>query len=308
LRSDGKHLTFKKWSAYATTYVADLKPGGTAFLTTRHFTLSTSLDAPGDWAANSKAIILGSNRTGHWGFYKQALNEGEPAPLVAGQVGLRNSRVSPDGNWLVYVQEMKHAAEWDETSPIQVMRVPITGGMPELVFTAKADGQLFCARAPSKLCVISEPTEDLKQVVVTAFDPLEGRGAELARFDVGPKPDYTSLSWTGALSFDGTRIAALPGRGGLITILSLRGHGTEVLKVNGWSNLQTLNWAADGKSLFVLNEVNKKLAILNVDLHGNAHLLRDDVWAADLPASPDGRHLAFMSQTVEGNIWMMENF
>jgi Tol biopolymer transport system component len=156
--------------------------------------------------------------------------------------------------------------------------------------------------------VISELTEDLKQAVVTAFDPLEGRGTELAKFDVGSKPDYTALRWTGALSPDGTRIAALPGRGGLITILTLRGHSSEVVKVNGWNNLQSLNWAADGKSLFVINEVNKKPTILNVDLHGNAHLLRDNVWTSDLPASPDGHYLAFMSQTVDGNMWMMENF
>jgi hypothetical protein len=78
--------------------------------------------------------------------------------------------------------------------------------------------------------------------------------------------------------------------------------------VNGWDNLQALYWAGDGKSLFVLNQANQESAILNVDLHGNAHLLRDNVWPSDLPASPDGRYLAYMSQTVQGNLWMMENF
>jgi hypothetical protein len=188
------------------------------------------------------------------------------------------------------------------------MRVPINGGMPQLVFAGKPSGAFNCARAPSKLCVIWEPTEDRKREVVTAFDPLEGRGAELARFDVGAKPDSAPLPWIAALSPDGTRIAALLGREGLISILSLRGHSKQVINVKGWDNLQSLNWAADGKSLFVLNEINQKLAILNVDLHGNAHLLRDNVWKSDLPASPDGWHLAFMSQTVDANMWMMENF
>jgi hypothetical protein len=156
--------------------------------------------------------------------------------------------------------------------------------------------------------MISEPTEDRSRVVATAFDPMEGRGPELARFDVGTKPEYTPLLWTAALSLDGTRIASLPGRGGLISILSLRDHSTQVIKVRGWDNLQSLGWAADGKSLFVHNEANQKLAILNVDLHGNAHLLLDNVEVSDLPVSPDGRHLAFMSQTVDGNMWMVENF
>jgi hypothetical protein len=145
-------------------------------------------------------------------------------------------------------------------------------------------------------------------MVVTAFECLAGRGRELARFDIGSKPDYTPLLWTAALSPDGTRMAALPGPGGVISIFSLRGQITQVIKVRGWDNLQSLGWAADGKSLFVHNEANQKLSILNVDLHGNAHLVRDDVWSSDLPASPDGRYLAFMSQTVNSNLWMMENF
>lgn len=301
--ADGKHLTFRKWSTYDTTYVANLRRGGTGFLTTRHFTLSTSLDAPASWTADSKAIILGSNRTGHWGIYRQALDEDEPVPLVTGPDGMQNFTVSPDGKWVIYGQEAKPG---DILTPVQVMRVPITGGTSQLVFTARPASRISCARAPSKLCVIQETSEDSKYGVVTAFDPLEGRGAELTRFEVGPSLDH----WQGPLSPDGTRIAALRARGGLglITILSLRGGITQVIKVRGWNNLQGLDWAADSKSLFVLTGVNPKLAILNVDLHGNAHLLRDNVSSSDLPASPDGRHLAFMSYTEEGNMWMMENF
>ena len=303
--SDGKRLTFSKWSNYSTTYIADLKPGGTGFQAVRHFTLSTSLDAPCCWMPDSKAIIITSNRSGHWDLYKQALDEDEPVPLVTGQDGLRNAQVSPDGNLVVYLQD---ARPGDATTQVKVLRVPITGGTSQLIFTARRRAGIGCARAPSKLCVISEPTDDSKQMVVTTFDPLEGRGAELARFDIGPKPDESNTLWNHALSPDGTRIAFLPGRGGLISIYSLRDHSTRVISVKGWNNLQTLGWAADGKSFFVLNDVNQKLAILNVDLHGNAHLLRDNVKSSDLPASPDGRHLAFMSQTVDANIWMMENF
>jgi len=303
--SDGKRLTFKKWSNYSTTYIADLKLGGTGFQAVRHFTLSTSLDAPCCWTHDSKAIIIASNRSGHWGLYKQALDEDEPLPLVTGQDGLRNAQVSPDGNLVVYLQDLRPG---DASTQVKVLRVPITGGTSQLIFTARRRANIWCARAPSKLCVISEPTDDSKQVVVTTFDPLEGRGAELARFDVGPKPDESNVLWTAALSPDGTRIAFLPGRGRLISIYSLRDHSTRVISVKGWNNLQTLDWAADGESLFVSNDVNQKLAILNVDLHGNAHLLRDNVKSSDLPASPDGRHLAFMSQTVDANIWMMEEF
>jgi Tol biopolymer transport system component len=324
--SDGKRLVFRKWSLYATTYIADLKPGGTGFQAVRHLTLSTSLDIPCCWTPDSKVIIIDSMRSGQWGLYKQALDEDEPLPLVVGKDGVHNAQVSPDGNWVVYLQDVRFG---DAATPVKVLRVPITGGTSQLVFIASPRAHIQCARAPSKLCVVDEPTDDSKQMVVTPFDPLAGRGAELARFDIGPKPDQTNLLWTAALSPDGTRIAFLPGRGGLISLYSLRDHSTQVISVKGWNNLQTLDWAEDGESLFVLNEFNQRwqrfsitncatrsavpcnsgrLAILNVDLQGIAHLLRDNVRDSDLPASPDGRHLAFMTQTVDANIWMMENF
>jgi Tol biopolymer transport system component len=301
MTADGKHLTFRKGSTYASTYVANLKPGGTSFLTERHFTLTTSFVIPDDWTADSKAMILGSNRAGNWGIYKQALTEDEPSPLVTGPEGLQNFHVSPDGKWVIYEQAVNPG---DASTPLNTMRVPIDGGAPQFVFTAKPRSSILCARTPSKLCLIEEPTEDSKHVVFTAFDPLEGRGAELARFDVGS----SFGDWHRALSPDGTRIAIKSGSGELISIFSFLDGSTQLIKVRGWNNLKDLNWAADAKSLFVLTGVHPKLAILNVDLHGNTHLVRNNVWPSNLPASPDGRHLAFMSQTEEGNMWMMENF
>ncbi len=299
--ADGKYLAFRKSSTYASTYIADLKSGGAGFLTNRHFSLSTSLDAPGDWTADSKAIILGSNRSGHWGFYKQALNEDEPVPLVTGLDGLRNARVSPDGSWVIYVQELRPG---DASTPIEVMRVSITGGASHLVLTAGPRSVIVCAKAPSKLCAIEEPMKDRKQIIVTAFDPLKGRGPELAKFDVSANPD----DWGGELSPDGTRIAVTAGPGRPISIISLRGRNTQVITVRGGNNLQKVSWAADGRSLFVINGVSQKSILLRVDLQGNTSILRDDVWTSDLPASPDGRHLAFMSQSLDANMWMMENF
>jgi hypothetical protein len=45
------------------------------------------------------------------------------------------------------------------------------------------------ARAPASLCMIAEWTADNRQLVFTGFDPVKGRGHELARFDTNPTPD-----------------------------------------------------------------------------------------------------------------------
>jgi serine/threonine protein kinase/dipeptidyl aminopeptidase/acylaminoacyl peptidase len=300
--ADGKRLTFKKWANHASTYVAGLEPGGTRLLSPRHFTLSESLDEPGDWTPDSKSLIFGSNRNGHWNLYKQALDKDKAEPLLTGPDAVLNARVSPDGKWILYQHEV---GPGDASAPKEVMRISVVGGPSQFVFTTRPGSFLSCARAPAKLCVIAEPAANREQVIITAIDPSKGRGSELTRFDVDPSMN----DWPGELSADGTRYAAITSPGGPIYLFSLRGQATEVINLKGWSNsLQTLYWAADGLGLFVISSSSREAILLYVDLFGNVHKLRDHVALGDSPASPDGRHLAFMSQTTDGNIWTMENF
>jgi WD40 repeat protein len=193
------------------------------------------------------------------------------------------------------------------TTPEPVMRVPITGGTPEQLFGARPWSAITCAKSPSELCVIVEPADDRKQVTLTTLDPLHGRGSELARFDL----DLHEGNWQFELSPDGTRVAATPSPAGPIYIFSLRGQATQQLHVKGWSNLLSLSWAADGKSLFVFSGNQHERALLHVDLQGNAHFLWENPGAygeSAAVASPDGRHLAMSGRTLNSNIWIMENF
>jgi serine/threonine protein kinase len=303
MTADGKRLTFKKYATHYTAYVADLKAGGTHLTTPRHFTMSESWDSPADWTADSKTMIFMSNRTGRWRIYKQSLNDDEAEPLVTvtGSEDLSSVRVSADGNWVLYQQAMRTG---DASTSRQVMRAPITGGLSQPVITARPDSSIACARSPSRLCAIFELTEDNKQLIITGFDPLKGRGPELTRFDVDAKTKF----WATDLSPDGTRIAAIRSPQGPIYILSSGDRGTQVIKVEGWKDLRSVNWAADGKGLFVVNSTDKGGVLLHVDLRGNAHVLSEHAVEGWAPASPDGRHLAFTGSTSDGNIWSMENF
>jgi serine/threonine protein kinase/Tol biopolymer transport system component len=303
MTADGKRLTFTKYATHHTAYVADLKEAGTHLATPRHFTLSESWDFPADWTADSKTMIFWSNRTGRSGIYKQSLNDDEAEPLVTvtGSEDLGSARVSPDGNWVVYQQSMRTG---DTPTLSQVMRAPITGGPSQLVMTGRPDSSIACARSPSRLCAIFELTENNKQLIITGFDPLKDRGPELMRFDVDSKTKF----WATDLSPDGTRIAAVRSPQGPIQILSSHEHGNQVIKVKRWKDLRSVNWAADGNGLFVVNGTDKRGTLLYVDLRGNAHVLWEHAVEAWAPASPDGRHLAFTSSSSDGNIWSMENF
>ena len=78
-----------------------------------------------------------------------------------------------------------------------------------------------------------------------------------------------------------------------------------------WSAINALDWAADGKTLWVSASTTAGTnAMLNVDLRGRARTVWEQTkmtvgWA--IP-SPDGRHLALLQASGNSNVWMVENF
>src|SRR6516165_3855266 len=303
--ADGKKLIFNKWRWYVSTYVTDVAPNGTSVSGTRHLTLTESWDFSTDWTPDSKQVILLSNRNGHMGIFKQSLNEDTAEPLVTRPEDVASPHVTPDGVWVVYAFSTKPN---DQSAPVQVMRVPITGGPSEFVLTAHSPGYPVCSRLPANLCAIVEDDDDHKQETFTAFDPLGGRGHELARIDSDPQKYFNF-----ALSPDGTRIAYANNHEGPVHILSLRGEPSQEIRVKGWSNLEDIEWAG-AKALLISNRVRTGDALdvlLHVDMQGNARVLwqqQGGFGGSIGQLSPDGRHLAFNRFTTNSNIWMMENF
>jgi serine/threonine protein kinase len=302
--ADGKNMVLRKWVGHLTSYVGDLAAGGSRLLNVRHFPLSETSDGVADWISDSKAIILVSNRTGKFAVYRQALNEDTAEPIVPEGYG-RNPRVTPDGKWILYFA--KTGAAPTRAAEL-VMRVSINGGPAERLFTAVTGTLLMsCARVPSGLCVLAGSTEDRKEAIVSALDPLQGLGAELTRFAVDPNAD----SWWLDLSPDATRIAATPSSAGPLYIYSLRGQPTQRIEIKNWSNLLNFSWTADGKGLFVVAGTKGGRVVLHVDLQGNAAPLWEDAGGSGETVavpSPDGRHLAIQGWTTSGNLWMLENF
>jgi serine/threonine protein kinase len=303
--ADGKHLVFQRSTAHMTSYVADLVAGGTRILNPVHFPLTETSDALSDWLPDSKTLVLGSDRSGHYALYKQSLDEETPVPLAMQGSG-RDAHMSPDGKSVVYFATRENSSLPD-TGQEPVMRVSIAGGPSQQLFVASSGSLLTCARPPSDLCAIGEPTVDGKQLAVSAFDSIKGRGGELFRLALGANDDRWSLN----LSPDGARFVVLPSRAGPIYIYSLRGEILRQVQLRHWDHLQTAIWAADGKSLFVTADTRAGTGILHVDLKGNAKLLWENPgtsWETVARPSPDGRRLEFHRWVTTGNMWMLENF
>jgi eukaryotic-like serine/threonine-protein kinase len=319
--ADGKRLAFRKWSWQGSVYVADLTANGTRISTPKRLTLNEGRNYPGAWTGDSKAVVFGSYVDGRWRIFKQLLDEETSEPITTRDDGdVVRARVSPDGAWILYVPALKDVVP--PSTLRKLMRVPIGGGTPELVLTGPLYGDPRCAHSPATVCVIAERTPDMTQLVFTVFDVLKGRGRELLRLNTEATAD---LDYIWDLSPDGTRIALLKYSAGSIRLLPLDGSPSQEVVAKGWTSLQSVNWAADGKHLFVSAAAAGGSALLHVDLQGNTHVLWEQKgsvapwnepfahWLGGPSApwavpSPDGRHLAIYNWNLSANMWMMEDF
>jgi hypothetical protein len=86
-------------------------------------------------------------------------------------------------------------------SAVQVFSVPVSGGPSKLIMTTRGFADPRCARSPASLCLVAEQTDDQRQVVFIAFDPLKGRGPVITRLATEPTLNY---GWD--LSPDGSEI------------------------------------------------------------------------------------------------------
>jgi eukaryotic-like serine/threonine-protein kinase len=302
--ADGKQLVFLKRTSEYSVYVADLQPGSTGITPPKHLTLTEGQEFPAAWTADSQAVIFVSNRDGKWGFYRQPLTGDAASPILTGitsdGLGAIFPRVSPDGKWLVYAP---YPPDHIPGATMELLKVPITGGTPQLILKAPMYDTPRCAQAPATLCAVA--ILDKNRLIFTSFDPVLGRGRELARF----KLDDTNKFYGWALSPDGARIAIIKQSTAEIHVLSLQTNADQKIIVQGWNSLMALDWTSDGTGLFT-SSLQPSCVVLRVDLHGNARVLWEPkgvnmTWA--IP-SPDGRHLAMPAFFQNSNVWTMENF
>jgi Tol biopolymer transport system component/DNA-binding winged helix-turn-helix (wHTH) protein len=298
--ADGKRLAFLEFRWQSNVYVADLENKGTHITTPSRLTFTESDNRLMAWTTDSKAVIFVSDRDGSWGIFRQSIDSDTAEPI---RTGLENWSggtvlVSPDGAWVLYsILERRD----DPSTPIHIMRVPITGGPSQLLFTAVGLEGWDCSISPASLCVIAEKNPDGKQYVLTEFDPVQGRGRELKRVDTDPNGLY---GWK--LSPDGARIAVYSPKEERIHIMFLDGRAP--LTVMAHKDIFDLRWAADGESMFASTDLFR----LHVDFQGNSQVLWHQKDAEGIPIipipSPDGRRSAFWLSTQNGNLWMMEKF
>ena len=213
--ADGKRLVFLKWIARMSSYVGDLKAAGTQLYFTEALSFERSSDGIADWTADSKSVIVVSNRSGHFALYKQSLDEDTPerwCPRATAEIPTLLPMVRAFCIW--DVANMKGAGDGGGAGDVGSSN----GGPSRSLFLAKPWSTIMCARSKSSICAIAEPSEDKSQLILTVIDPAQGRGPELIRFPLDPKQD----DWWADLSPDGTQVAVTRSPAGPLNILSLK--------------------------------------------------------------------------------------
>jgi len=305
--ADGKRLVLQRSTEQAQVYLAELAAGGTRMKPPRRLTNGEAFDYATAWTADSKAVLFISNRNGIGGIFKQGISQEVSEPVGTGDQDVLLARLSADGAWIIYAEIPRTPA--NPVPPDRLMRIPVSGGVPQAVLETRSFDGFSCASAPASLCVILEPSPDRKQRTITAFDPLKSRGRVLRTIDNDPPSSYGGAG----LSPDGLTFAV--SRGGEremhIRLLSLSGGSDLEIKVKGWPNNTGIDWSPDGKGLYCGSQSPQGNTLLYVDLKGNARVMwQNKAGSSDIVGipSPDGRYLATQGFATNSNVWMVEGF
>lgn len=310
--NDDRKLTFSAGTGFFTTYVADLGAGGKRLRNVRHFTLEDSDNYPLDWTPDSKSVILARHpRPDIYGLYKQSLDSDTTESLGPGGAGyLSLGVVSPDGKWIISrARQESEELTNPPSSRLPIVRFPMAGGNPETILQISQLALVSCAKPPSAMCIIAEPSDDNKKVIVSTFDPIKARGPELARFDLDQPVDVFVDNLLCFVSPDGTRLAVTRSPKGLVEIYSLHGQLLSKVPAAPLGKILWLAWAPDQNGFFVTRIVQGGSELLHLGFGGRSESLRKCISPACIATpSPDGKRLAITDHSQITNIWMMENF
>jgi Tol biopolymer transport system component len=264
------------------------------------------------WTADSKAVLLLSNRDGRQHIFKQSIDQLQPELLVGGDHDYAIPKLSPRRNEVLYLQMPEQE---DSAQNVQIRRVPLAGGVSLLVRAAPSIWNLQCANFPATLCVYSSGSgNDLKFV---SFDPMTGQSADLSL------PKLKDAGWSNwVLSPNGRYLAGSKpetGKDAAIHVLSIADDSESTIPLPGFFAVNGMDWAADGKGFWISACILRTsqwgfphtCTLLNLDLNGKITPMIEDKYVhliAAIPA-PDGKRLALVGESAENvNVWLIKNF
>ena len=305
ISADGKRLIFLRGADSPGVYISQVEAAGSRLSPLRRLSLDERRNFPYTWTPDGKSVIFTSDRDGVFHLYKQSIEQPAPDLLVGGDQSVILARLNADGTAILYAL---YPDPHDVERRVRLMRLPLTGETPQLVLQEPGINNFQCARSPSTVCVVSEFTAN--HLDFFTFSSVTGEKKLLTQIE---GPEWYLQNWT--LSPDGSTLAMskkhrVPGPAS-IRLFPVAGGNERTITLENWSGISSLDWAAEGRSIWVsASSPTGTRTLLNVDLHGKAKAVLQEPekalgWA--IP-SPDGRHLAIWEASGNSNAWLLEGF
>jgi Tol biopolymer transport system component len=299
--TDGKRLTVGVLEYQSDVYEGRMAAAGAPLLDVRRVTLDDRMDMAPTWMPDDSTIVFCSNRNGTFDIFRQRIGAAAAEPLVTAPEDQYAPQLSPDRAWILYA-EQKASNRIPTYTNARLMRIPVAGGPAETVLDIQGMATFRSPQAIGSSPVLCEFKNG--SAVFTAFDPVRGRGRELSHEDA-----YAQPLW--CLSPDGSTIAiVVASRDSIprIRLLSTSHAPSREVRLEGPVAINDISYGADGHSWFVIS-AGEQWRLLHVDSRGRtATLTPPQLWMYSSATSPDGKRVAYTSNTGQGNIWMLEGF
>lgn len=260
MSADGAHAVFIRTNIGPAVYVADVDAKTRDIGGLQRLTHDEWQSRPYEWTPDGKSVLFVSDREGTFHIFRQQLGAAAPE-LVAGVQGSPNLlRLNPERTEILYSIESarqttgvapgetargngsgpghpatntKREGEFPSTN-VRLMRIPLDGGVSQLLLEDSGINNFQCARWPARECVYSKYTKDA--LVFEEFNAETGAKKELLRTS---EPEWQYLNWS--LSPDGGRLALAKkmraAEEAEIRLVRTRGLAQRVLKVKDWGSI-----------------------------------------------------------------------
>jgi DNA-binding winged helix-turn-helix (wHTH) protein/Tol biopolymer transport system component len=294
----GKRLVFWRSDVSNQVFVSDFDGNSRKMSSPRRLTIDRSANFwAADWTADSKAVVFASTQNGTHTIYKQELNATTPDLLNKWRkVEVILPRLSGDGSEILYADTDKPD---DPKQPVDLMAVPIAGGMPRVILSEPGINNFICAKPPSQMCMLQELLASGNFFYL--FDFRQGK----VRLVANLPGDVNS-----GFSPDGSTLAL--DDGSTVRFVSIDSGVVKDVVLKDWPIRKSADFSADGKVLLIASVTPTGApVILGIDLDGNVKVLLEGDRSAPLGyvvPSPDGKHGALDITTGESNVWMVENY
>jgi eukaryotic-like serine/threonine-protein kinase len=287
--NDDRRLSYTGSHLVAKLRRADLE--GNKLSKERPLSGEEAYESPFAWTPDGQSILSFSTLADGLQLLRRDLATGSSQPLAMGSVR-RSGDVTGDGVWALYTSSEKKT----DQRPTRIMRVPVKGGLAEVVIDHIAPFSVDCAAVPR--CILSETVGD--EMVISALDPIKGRGEEFLRDKAGVFGNVT-------ISPDGQHIVyGHASRDQYLTVFDIATRKSSQIHIQGFGSMDDLEYAHDGKSLFMCFWA-PGFALARVSLDGHAQKLRESpLGMTGFAVSPDDRQIVFGETQGEANVWLVD--